>query len=557
VSASPGEVEAVRTGADSERVLFARWAWVVLAVVILVTAAVRLRLLDIPLERDEGEYAYVGRLILQGVPPYLHAYNMKLPGIYAAYAAIMAVLGQSAAGIHLGLIAVNLAAASLLFFIARHLFDILAAIAGCASFLILSLCPSVLGISANAEHFILLPALAGILVMLKAADSGGVSGRRLMLFAGGLLLGTAFVVKQQGVFFLFFGAFALIAERFKVRPFAPAECAKDAAVFLVGSAVPYGSVCALLWAKGVFKDFWFWTVIYGGSYASQVPLSAGAIALLRAAFSIASSAPLLFVLSAVGMTALLWDEKSRSRRAFVGFFVLFSFLSTCPGLYFREHYFILLLPAAALCAGLAVSAATGFITNVSARPLMRALPLIFFAAASLDAAARGGAILFHMKPTEASRAMYGYNPFPESAEVARHIRSRTSSGDTVAVLGSEPQIFFYAARRSATGFIYMYPLMEPHRHALAMQQQMIREIEEARPAYMVFVNTDVSWLARESSEKLLFEWSSKYCRDHFDLEGVVDIIAPEETKYLWGKDAASYAPRARSFLLVFRRKDNG
>lgn len=37
-----------------------------------------------PLERDEGEYAYAGQLMLQGIPPYQLAYNMKLPGTYAA-----------------------------------------------------------------------------------------------------------------------------------------------------------------------------------------------------------------------------------------------------------------------------------------------------------------------------------------------------------------------------------------------------------------------------------------------------------------------------------------
>ena len=57
-----------------------------LAVVILFFAVVRFRLRDVPLERDEGEYAYCGQLMLQGIPPYKLAYNMKLPGTYAAYA---------------------------------------------------------------------------------------------------------------------------------------------------------------------------------------------------------------------------------------------------------------------------------------------------------------------------------------------------------------------------------------------------------------------------------------------------------------------------------------
>ena len=66
-----------------------------MALTVLFVLFVRVRLRDMPIERDEGEYAYAGQLILQGVPPYKEAYNMKLPGTYAAYAAIMAVFGTS------------------------------------------------------------------------------------------------------------------------------------------------------------------------------------------------------------------------------------------------------------------------------------------------------------------------------------------------------------------------------------------------------------------------------------------------------------------------------
>src|SRR5271168_4470170 len=75
--------------------------------VLLLVAVIRLRLLNFPLERDEGEYAYAGQLMLQGIPPYELAYNMKFPGVYAAYALIMAVFGQTPAGIHLGVIFVT------------------------------------------------------------------------------------------------------------------------------------------------------------------------------------------------------------------------------------------------------------------------------------------------------------------------------------------------------------------------------------------------------------------------------------------------------------------
>ena len=82
---------------------------------------IRYRLRDMPLERDEGEYAYSGQLLLEGIPPYKLAYNMKLPGIYAAYAAVMAVFGETPAGIHLGLLLVNAASIILLYLLTSRL----------------------------------------------------------------------------------------------------------------------------------------------------------------------------------------------------------------------------------------------------------------------------------------------------------------------------------------------------------------------------------------------------------------------------------------------------
>jgi len=46
---------------------------------------------------------------------------MKLPGTYAAYALIMAVFGQTSAGIHFGALLVNSACIVLIFLITRRL----------------------------------------------------------------------------------------------------------------------------------------------------------------------------------------------------------------------------------------------------------------------------------------------------------------------------------------------------------------------------------------------------------------------------------------------------
>src|SRR5262245_25361865 len=89
--------------------------WVIVAGIIVCAAAIRLHMLDLPLERDEGEYGYAGQLLLRGIAPYKLAYNMKPPGTYVAYAVLMAIFGETPRGIRLGLMLVNAATIVLVF----------------------------------------------------------------------------------------------------------------------------------------------------------------------------------------------------------------------------------------------------------------------------------------------------------------------------------------------------------------------------------------------------------------------------------------------------------
>src|SRR5213594_1247821 len=158
-----------RKAAERDRVLEA--AWIFLAVIVLgLVIAIRIRLLGIPLERDEGEYAYAGQLMLQGIPPYKLAYNMKFPGTYAAYAVVMSIFGQTISGIHLGLLLVNAATVALIFLLGRRLMNSTAGIAAATSYAILSVSPSVLGLAAHATHFVMLPVLGGTLLLLGESD---------------------------------------------------------------------------------------------------------------------------------------------------------------------------------------------------------------------------------------------------------------------------------------------------------------------------------------------------------------------------------------------------
>jgi Dolichyl-phosphate-mannose-protein mannosyltransferase len=506
--------------------------WLFVVLVILAAGLLRWRLLDTPLERDEGEYAYSGQLMLQAIPPYLLACNMKLPGTYAAYALLMAVLGQSIAGIHLALLLVNAAAILLIYRLGLRLFGTAQAVAASAVYALLSIGSSVMGTQAHATHFVVLPALGAVLLLARPVNSW----RPSTIWWAGLLFGLAFVMKQQGILFGLFGALYIAV-----------RCRREGwgllvklAAFFAGAATPFALTCLLLWRAGVFPKFWFWTFIYARQYASEVSLSDGLSIFAENVWPILKQNAPIWLLAFAGLVMAWQKRKDWGAAAFATAFLLFSFLAVCPGLFFREHYFVLMLPAVALLAGASVR--------------HRAMYWIFGGALILSMAMQTD-FLFRLSPLQACRELYGRNPFPEAIPVAAYIRAHSDQDARIAVLGSEPEIYFYSHRHSATSYIYMYGLMEAQPFALTMQNDLIGEVETARPEYVVQVSGNASWLQDEQSPKRIFEWWYKYGAEHYKLVGIADIISEDRTEYRWGAAAEAYQPQSTYFLAVYRRAE--
>jgi len=241
-------------------------------------------------------------------------------------------------------------------------------------------------------------------------------------------------------------------------------------------------------------------------------------------------------------------------RVFILFFAVFSFLSICPGFFFRQHYYVTLLPAVSMLVGIFVDYSDMKITASFKSSYLRFAGLVIFIVAILTGIVGQEEYLFQDGPNKVSRTFYGQNPFPESVEIAKFLKSASSVSDKIAILGSEPEIFFYSQRHSATGYIYVYGLMEIHEYSLRMQKEMINEIESSRPKFIVVVQVDTSWLVRPESEKYIFGWLNSYLMRNYALVGVADTISPETTVYKWYADAARYVIRSPYYTLVFERR---
>jgi hypothetical protein len=528
-------------------------SWIIVAVIIVFVATLRIGLLQIPLERDEGEFAYMGQLMLQGIPPYLPAYNMKLPGIYAAYALVMAIFGQTIAGIHLGLLVVNGVAIVLSFLLTRRLFDDVAGLLAAATYGLLSLSPSVYGTSAHATQFIIPFALGGTLLLLKSLNSG----KFWMLFVSGLLYGLAFLMKQHAVFFLAFAVIYFIGSILWRRPLDLKRLVRGTGLLMFASAIPFIISCATLYVVGVFARFWFWTFTYARQYVLEETLSVGIQRFLISAPSAINPWGLLWLIAGIGLTAVFWNRKARSNWFFLTGFALFSFLTTCPGFFFRPHYFVTMLPAVALLAGIAASGMAQFLSDKKMPSPVPILPVLVVAAAIIGPIFTLSDFFLRASPAEACRMMYGVNPFPESIEIAEYIKNHSAKDDKIAVIGSEPQIYFYANRKSATGYIYVYGLMEPQNYASKMQLDMIHEIEKAHPRYIVFVDVPYSWLLRPNSDTTIFKWTQRYLDLNYRSVGFVDINPNGNSKAYWDNDARINKPRSRFNVYVLERKGEG
>jgi Dolichyl-phosphate-mannose-protein mannosyltransferase len=518
--------------------------WVLVALVILFVAVIRLRLLQIPLERDEGEYAYAGQLLLQGIPPYKLAFNMKFPGTYAAYALIMALFGQTIGGIHLGFLMLNAGTIVLVFLLGRRLLTTAAGVAAAAAYALLSVDPGVLGTQAHATHFVVAAALGGTLLLLRAVDTG----RSAALFWSGLLYGIAVLMKQHGILFAVF-AFLFLLWNHLARPRPPwTALRRKLALFCAGVTLPLALTGLALWKAGVFGRFWFWTVTYAREYAGENSLSDGIDAFSSNFYQVVRGDLAVWIAAAVGLMLIWWKKKNRPAAIFVTGLLIFSFLALCPGLYFRSHYFILMLPAVALLAGAAASCAGELLPGSRARHGVYGL----FGIVLLFPVAVQRQFLFQLTPLQASRALYGPEPFQEAIQIGAWIRAHSANNSLVAVLGSEPEIPFYADRHSASGYMYVYPLMESQPFALTMQEELIHDVETARPEYVVVVGIVGSWTQERRSPTLIFDCWLAYNPQHYRKVGVIDLISSKHTEYRWDH-VESYKFRSPNQVAVFKR----
>ncbi|MFQ5561518.1 MAG: ArnT family glycosyltransferase, partial [Nitrospinota bacterium] len=238
---------------------------------LVVAMSIKVRLLDFPLERDEGAFSYMAKLVLSGERLYVDGFDFKPPGLYLAYALFMKIFGETAGGIRAGLLVFTGLSVCMFFQISRKMLSPTASLAGTLAFSVFAVSPAFLSHAAHATQVVILPLLLGLWSIFSFFKKPS----RALPLIGGVAMGVAFFVKQPALIFGFFGgAFFLFSGYFS------GESTKwitvlNAVFYIAGFLIPVFFILAWLSYTTSLSEYWFWNFTYPRDYGTVLGLKEG------------------------------------------------------------------------------------------------------------------------------------------------------------------------------------------------------------------------------------------------------------------------------------------
>jgi 4-amino-4-deoxy-L-arabinose transferase-like glycosyltransferase len=502
--------------------------------------AVRAPLFDLPLERDEGEYAYIAWRLAAGETPYLDWFDQKPPGVFLAYRAALALPGDPVVAIRAVGALFCAGSALALFALARALVGTAAAWVAALLFVFLSADPLLQGPIANTEIFMAPWILVAALLSLRAF--GPARPRFATGFAIGLALGVATAFKQVAGINgpLLLALFWLRAPRGERLP----ATARFAGALAAGVLAVWAVIALWFAARGGLAAALDAIVLHNLAYAADLPLAVRAAAFAYYTAPLVPSQGVAWLFAVLGL-ALLARRSDRLPALLLGGLAAANALGVAASGYFFPHYFQQLVPAVAALAAAAIAG--------SGRSRWRLVAGSALAVAPLAVAAIGFA---RLDPAEASRRLYPDAYFDAMPAIAAEVAAATAPGDRVFVFGAEPELLFHARRVSASRYIFLFPVFGAFPDAAARQAEVIAEVQAARPAAIVWMPLPMFF---GRGPQALSDWTRAEIDAHYRLRAfaIADAHGTSElVRVMPGTDPvaqlAGREPYAQVFVRVLR-----
>jgi hypothetical protein len=429
-----------------------------------------------PFARDQGVFAYAGQVILHGGLPYRDVWDLKPPGVYYTYAAMLALTGSHMIGVRALDIAAAVTTVLLLYSLLRRLVGIEAAGLGALLYAALYLHLGFWGM-AQAESYANLWTAASLAAWL------GLTGpsRRFVLLAAaaGLAAASSLLMKVTALPPL---ALALVIVTFLRGRAAGWKSEMAAAAGLaVGLLLPLVIVIGWMAHSGTGQAYLDIQRGFVEGYIRMTSQGSGTAAEGWRYFWRLYAIP-----TVVALFGLL--AASRPARLLLGTWLVAALVSVwMQGKYFGYHWTPVLLPLAGL-AGTGLAAVLALVQRPSPGSWRMALGGVLIATWSMARPANGYAdtmrLLAGRERLQAywirfGRPYHGDFSFIADTWAAGYISRHTRAADPVYIWGFEPLTLFLARRQAPTRFVFAVPLVSPWTPA-RWRDELMRDLR-ARP----------------------------------------------------------------------------
>lgn len=515
--------------------------WLILALCTVVYVIARISFTDIPLNRDEGTYAYLGKVAMSGGVPYWDFYEMKPPGLYYFYGLLGAIFGYGESGLRIGLMVLNILNAWWIFKISSELFKEKApSIVAAALFLVFSLSQGVFGHSAVAEQAVIAFVLPSLFLLVRAKSNQDLMG-------AGILMALAMTMKQSAIFLFLFATLYLIFKTFHERS-SLKEGIKSYISFIIPIAFIGFMVLGLLYFYGDWSEFIYWIYEHPKEYvASDATRSTTVLLKYFGNKFILAQWPLL-VLTTIGIiSSILTTKKNPTISAFILLLAMCSGLALIPGKRFYPQYWMLLLPVLAISAGFLYYLG-GKLLKGTLWPIM----VVFTGAIVLDFITNTDYYLVNDEKF-LSDSLYSGNPFYEIKQLCNYMNSIKQSGDRLYVLGSEPQAYLYTDTDAPTRHIFPGTISSNNPRNEARQNEAYDDLENSSPEFILLNIIPFSWSIGPNGLDYLYRNSYIFTTNNYKQVGVADY-APGKSNIVLGDEAINYTPKSASYVVLYQRR---
>jgi 4-amino-4-deoxy-L-arabinose transferase-like glycosyltransferase len=478
-----------------------------LVAILGLTFLLRMKFWGQPFEMDEGAYGYMGWGMLHGLVPYKDMYDQKPPGIFVLNSLVFLLFEPTALNLKIFASIYSLGSVLAVFMVTRKLAG---REEGCLAALlygIFSCGPHIQGGGVNSEVFMVLPYTLAAYSLLKLLESG--SRKNYLYF--GFWTSLACTIKQVAlVNFLWLASYLVIRIWQRRQLDTVSRVLADGFLVVIGAVIPWLPFLLYFHWKDALGSLYFWQVSFNLHYIAKNHQNLANLSVFLARMiSVLSENGFLWLTALAGI-GFRWPiirrkvggskqgTESWRRTAWIlmATWPMFSFIGVVLGGRFFPHYFIQIIPSLAVLGGVGLmdlihkvrSRGIDFLRRPVGFGMVLILTLAFLLFVKTDAP-------YYLKYDGMQISLHQFNMplFSVTRYIGKYLKGRTEPSDLIYVWRVNPEINFYALRKSPTPYLihsvmsYNLP-WDPH-------EQVLESLRRSPPKYVVLMEEIVEFAA--------------------------------------------------------------